>query len=114
MGASHLGEVEGHAAPARTDIEHALAAADEELGADVALLGKLRIVERLLGALEISAAVLPVRVEEQRVELLVEVVVVRDVAARARARIELREPAPKVAGEPLHARPTRRLAGFVL
>ena len=62
----------------------------------MALLGELRLVERLIGRLEIGAGILPVGVEEERVEPAVEIVVVRDVAPRAAARIELLQ----VAGEP--------------
>jgi hypothetical protein len=50
----------------------------------VPLLGKLGVVERLLRALEIGAAVLPIGVEEQDVKSAVEiVVVVRGVAPRS-------------------------------
>ena len=49
----------------------------------MALLGELRVVERLIAGLEIGAGVLLVGVEEQRVEPPVEIVVVRDVAPRA-------------------------------
>ena len=55
----------------------------------VPFLGELGVVERLVRALEIGAAVLLVGVEEQRVEPAVEIVVVGDLAARAGARIEL-------------------------
>ena len=58
---------------------------DQQLGGEMALLGELRVVERLVRVLEIGAAILPVGVEEQRVEPPVEIVVMRDVAARARA-----------------------------
>ena len=40
-----LGEVEPEPAPARADIEHALAGLDGELGGKVALLGELRLLE---------------------------------------------------------------------
>ena len=55
----------------------------------MALLGKLGVVERLVGALEIAAAILPVGVEEQRIEPAVEIVVMRHIVARAPARVEL-------------------------
>src|SRR5262249_22820997 len=74
----------------------------------VTLLRKLGIVERLLAGLEIGAAVLPVGVEKQRVKLAVEIVVVRRVAPRPRARIELLDAAMDVADEPLQPRPRRR------
>jgi hypothetical protein len=40
-------------------------AAEQQLGGEVTLLGELGVVERLLRALEIATAVLPVGVEEQ-------------------------------------------------
>src|SRR5262245_21000286 len=80
----------------------------------MALLRELGIIERLVGGLEIGAAVLPVGVEEQRVELAVEIVVVRDVAPRARARIELPDAAREVAGEASQSRPRRKAAVAML
>src|SRR5262245_66339274 len=74
------------------------------------LLRKLGIVERLLAGLEIGAAVLPVGVEKQRVKLAVEIVVVRRVAPRSRARIELFDAAMEVADEPPQPRPRRQSA----
>src|SRR5262249_56410903 len=74
----------------------------------VTLCGKRGIVERLLAGLKIGAAVLPVGIEKQRVKLAVEIVVVRRVAPRPRARIELFEAAMEVADEPLQPRPRRR------
>ncbi len=71
------------------------------------LLGELGVVERLLGALEIGAAVLPVGVEEQRIEPAVEIVVMRHIAARAPARIELLQTAVQEAQQPLRPRPVR-------
>src|SRR5262249_1763465 len=55
-------------------------------------------------------AVLPVGVEEKRIELTVEVVVVRDIASRPRARIELQKPTVKIANEPLRPGKKRRPA----
>ena len=81
VGAADAREVERHAAPAAADVEDAGAGADEELGGDQALLGELGLVERHVGALEEGAGVLHVAVEEEPVEPLVEVVVVRDVGA---------------------------------
>ena len=78
---------------------------EQQLGGEVALLGELGVVERLLGMLEIGAAVLPVGIEEQRIEPAVEIVVMRDVAPRAAGRIELRaagarDSAAAIAGAP--------------
>ena len=79
----HLGEIEAEPAPAGTDIEHAVARPDQELGRQMALLGELGVVERRIRRVEIGAAILPVGIEEQRVEPAVEIVMVGDVARRA-------------------------------
>ena len=44
-----LGQIEAEPAPARADVEHALARLDGELGGEVALLGELRLLQ--VGAL---------------------------------------------------------------
>ena len=104
-GFAHFGQVHREPAPAAADVEHAVVALDQELGRQVPLLGDLGVVEGLVGGLEVGAAILAVGVEEQRIELAVEVVVVRDVAARALRRIELPQPAVEVSDQPLQARP---------
>ena len=86
---AHLGEIECQAAPAGTDIKYAVVRSNEQLGGQVAFLRQLRVVERLIGALEICAAVLPVGIEEQGIEARIEIIMVRDVLARAPRRIEL-------------------------
>ena len=72
-------------------------------------MASLGVVERLLGALEIAAAVLPVGVEEQRIEPAIEIVMMRHVVARAPARIELLQTAVKEAQQPLRPRPVRNV-----
>ena len=94
IGAGDLGEIQAQSAPAAADVEHpqvslVAVAAEQQLGGEMPLLGELSIVERLLGTLEIAAAVLPVGVEEQRIEPAVEIVMMRHVVSRAAARIEL-------------------------
>ena len=74
----------------------------------MALLGELRIVERLTGRFEIGAAVLPVGIEEERIEPAVQVVVVGDITPRPRRQVELLQPALEIADEPLRAGPDRR------
>src|SRR6202040_372192 len=92
-----FGEVKGKAAPARADVEHAISGREQELGGDVTLLGELRVVERLVRRFEIGAAVLPVGIEEERVEARVEVVMMGCVAPRAAAPIEPGRAASEVA-----------------
>ena len=73
-----------------------MASLDQQLCGDVALLGELRLLQTQIRCVEIGTAILPVGVQEQRVQAIVEIVVMRDVAPRAAAQIEL----PQVAGEP--------------
>ena len=60
-----------------------------QLCGEMALLGQLGVVERLIGRFEIGAAVLLIGIQKQRVEPPVQIVVVGDIALRAPARIEL-------------------------
>ena len=108
--AAELGQIERKPAPAAADVEHALVPRDEQLGREMTLLGELGIVERLAAGLEIGAAVLPVGIEEQRIELTIEIVMMGDVALRPRPRIELLQAAIEIADEPLRLRPQRRRA----
>ena len=80
-----LGQIEAKAAPARTDVEHAVAAADQQLGGEVTLLGQLGIVEGGVRRLEIGAAILLVGVEEEGIEPPVEIVMMGDVVPRPAA-----------------------------
>ena len=90
IGAADFGEIEPEPAPAATDVEHAqilteLVRFEQQLGRQMPFLRKLRVVERLAGLFEIGAAILPVGVEEERVEASVEIVMMRHIAARAGA-----------------------------
>ena len=91
-----LARYNAEAAPARADVEHALARLDGELGGDVALLGELRLLQ-VVAVLEVAARILPVAIEEQVVDGAVDVVVVRHVAPRPTGGIELQQPAAQVA-----------------
>ena len=77
------------AAPPAADVEHALALAQRELPADELELGLLRLLERLGPAREVRAAVGHRAIEEQREELVADVVVVAHGAAVARDRVPL-------------------------
>ena len=95
--ARDFGEIERQAAPAAADVEHLGAGLDAELRGEMPLLGKLSVVERLLGGFEIGAAVLLVRVEEELVKPAVEIVVMRHIAPRPRPKIELLDAAKQLA-----------------
>ena len=84
--------------------------AQQQLCRDVPLLVLLRGVEIVLRRAEIRAGILPVAVEEQLVELVRQIVVVGDVAARARDRIVLVQ-APHEAARGL-AQPQRQRVGL--
>ena len=77
---AHFGKIEGEPAPARTDVEYVVIVSYQKLGREMPLLGELRVVERLIGIFEIGAAVLPVGIEKKRVELPVEIIMMRHVA----------------------------------
>ena len=72
-----------------------MALVEQQLGGEMALLGELRLFERLALVLEIGAGILPVGVEEEAVEPLVVIVVPGDVAARARAVVALMKTAQR-------------------
>ena len=70
--------VDREAAPAAADVEHALAGGECELARDHVELGRLRLLERARAAREDRAAVGHRGVEEQREEVVADVVVVAD------------------------------------
>ena len=83
------GGVDHEAPPPAPDVEHALALAQAELLADQLDLGLLGLLERLGAAGEVGAAVGHRAVEEQREEVVADVVVVADGAPVARDRVPL-------------------------
>ena len=58
VGAAFAGEIERQTAPARADVEQAVARTDQKLRSKMAFLGKLSVVKRRIRRLEIAAAVL--------------------------------------------------------
>ena len=103
--AGNFRKIERQAAPAAADVEHLGAGLDAEFRREMALLGQLRVVERLVRRFEIGAAILLVAVEEEPVKPAVEVVVMRDVVARARSRIELLQAPEQIAQQPRQQSP---------
>ena len=113
VGAGHLGEIEAKPAPARADVEHAVAAPDQELCGEMALLGELGVVERRVRRLEIGAAILLVGVEEERIEPPVEIVVVRDIARARPRRLNCLTCRDQIAQPPLQLGPARQHVGLI-
>ena len=78
LGPVFAGRVDREAAPAAADVEDAVALLEAELGRDEVELGPLGLLEGLGAAGEDRAAVGHRRVEEQREEVVADVVVVAD------------------------------------
>ena len=79
-----------HAAPAGTDVKHVQVRPDQaEFRRDVALLGRLRLLQRLGAVGEIRAGIVAVPIQEQRVQAAVQVVMMRHVAPGAGDRVVL-------------------------
>ncbi len=85
-----------------------MAALDQQLGRDMALLCELSVVQRRIGRFEVGAAVLLVGIEEKRIKPPVEVVMAGDVVSGTPARIELLDVPDEIAKPPLQLCPTRR------
>jgi hypothetical protein len=83
--AAELGEIVRKTAPPGADVEDAVAGAGAELRRQMSFFGELGIIQGLGRRLEIGAAVLAVGIEEQRIETVVEIVVVGDIVARVGA-----------------------------
>ncbi len=96
-----LGRVDGEGAPAAADVQDALARLQGELGADELALGELGLFQGLSAARPDRARVRHRLVQEQREELVGEVVVVRDRALVAQDRVA------RALGAQLHRRHAR-------
>ena len=83
------GEIQGKSAPAATDVEYAVTSLQEEFRGDVALLGELGFIERLIWVLEVGAGILPIGIQEEIVETAIEIVVMSDVALSAAFGVSL-------------------------
>ena len=94
LDAAMLGEIEAQPTPTATDVEHALAWPQVQLGGQMPFLGKLRLVEAGDAVFPEGAGILQVGAEEERIEPAVEVVVGMDVLARPAERVHL----PQAAG----------------
>ena len=86
-----LREIEGHVAPAAADVEDLQAGPERELGRDQPELVLLRLLQALAIVEEVGAGVLHPSVEEQLVERVAEVVVVRHVLLRLADGVRLLE-----------------------
>ena len=95
-------EIEREVAPARADIEHLEARLEAELCRDEAQLVALRLLERVGVVDEIGAGVLHALVEEEPVEVVAEVVVVRDVGLRLADLVRLLEALEAARDPPQH------------
>ncbi len=83
-----LGERDRHAAPAASDVEDALPRRKRELGGDMRLFRLLGRLQRHVLAGPIGAAILHVAVEKEPIEIVPDIVMMRDVRARTAAAID--------------------------
>ena len=90
-------QVKRHPAPAAADVEHALTGLQRQLGGDVRLLELLRLVQPGGRCREIGAAILAVAIEEEIVEPVVEIVMMRDVALRSGGMVAMKAAAALLA-----------------
>ena len=79
IGAYGLCEIDAKAAPAAADVENAQVAIDQELRGDVALLSKLGVLGAVRPASRNRRSCIDCRVEEERIEVGVEIVVTCDI-----------------------------------
>ena len=84
-------EIERELAPAAADVEHLEAGLEVELGGDQAQLVLLGLLQRFGVVEEVGAGILHPLVEEELVEVVAEVVVVRHVLLRLADRVRLLE-----------------------
>ena len=81
-------QVQRQPAPAAADVEHLHAGLETQLGRNMRLLVELGLLDRVGGVGEVAAAVLQVFVEEEPVEVIADVVVVRDIPQRRGPPVE--------------------------
>ena len=95
--AQHLGtgllvQIKRHAAPATADVQDPLTRLQIELGGDMGFLVGLRLLQRHLRAapvkVPIGTAILQVLVQKQLVEVVADIIMMRDVAFRPTAKVE--------------------------
>jgi len=89
-----LGERDRHAAPAAADVENTLPRRERKLCRDMRLFRRLRFLQRHIGTRPIGAAILHIAVEEEAVEVVADVVVMRDVRARRAPAVDRIQPRP--------------------
>ena len=75
-------EIETEPAPSASDVENFEAGPQQQLGGNVPLLGELRVVERSVAVLEISARILQVGIQKQAIDATIDIVVMDRIATR--------------------------------
>jgi hypothetical protein len=81
-------QIQRHAAPSAADVEHPLPRCERQLGRDMRLLVGLRALQRHRRIGEIGAAILAIGVEEEIVQSIRQIVMMRHVAPRRAQRVE--------------------------
>ena len=103
-----LGQMDCHPAPSAADIQHLVACAQRQFPGDMRQLRPLRLGQRHVVAGPVGTGILPVLgIQHQRVEIIADVVVMRDVLLRSDAVVDLFGGEAGAVDQPLeHARLT--------
>lgn len=91
MRAAVLGDIEGQSTPAAADVADVVVGFNEQLGENVPLLCALSFLQSASLLVEIGARILSIGIEEERIETLVEIVVMGHVAPGLHSRIVQRQ-----------------------
>ena len=81
-GACDVCKIKRDPAPPAADVQNLGARLKQQLGSDVPFLGELRILQALSRILEIGAGILPVGIEKQLINAIVDIVMILDIGAR--------------------------------
>ncbi|MCY1171295.1 hypothetical protein D9M73_114000 [compost metagenome] len=88
LGTRHLVQVQRHATPAATDVEHGHAGLQREFGRDMRFLVVLRLFQAVGRIGKIGAAILAVGVEEEIVQPVRQIIMVRNIALRSARHVD--------------------------
>ncbi|CAI8451884.1 MAG: Uncharacterised protein [SAR116 cluster bacterium MED-G04] len=80
-GLRHAGQMQCHAAPAGTDIQHGIFWPEPEFTGDMILFTPLRLINADPVLIKIGTGILPVLIQKKPIEIIAEIIMMTDVAA---------------------------------
>src|SRR5581483_4939904 len=87
------GQIKSESAPTAANIQNMLSGGNQKLSSDMPLLGEVRFFKRCRCARKIRTRILPIFIEEQRIESFINIVMMRNVSSRSRSVVALLESA---------------------